>query len=102
VAIPQNLSALATTRSRKGTSVDGPQALVWKRNEIIHRRRPAPVSTYEPLIETWRLGAWYSELAVLRLCGFNGLYRSRLNDNVWAGVAEAVPWGQPARKKSNA
>jgi hypothetical protein len=92
VAIPKNLTALATTRSKKGTPVDGPLALALKRNEIIHRRRPAPVSTYEPLIEAWRLGAWYSELVVLRLCGFNGQYRSRLNDNVWAGVVESVPW----------
>ena len=92
VAIPKNLPALAMTRSKKGTPVDGPQALVLKRNEIIHRRRPAPVSTYGPLIDAWRLGAWYSELVVLRLCGFTGLYRSRLNDNVWTGVVDPVPW----------
>jgi hypothetical protein len=92
VAIPKNLTALATTRSKKGAHVDGPQALVLKRNEIIHRRRPAPASTHDPLIDAWRLGAWYSELTVLRLCGFNGQYRSRLNDNVWAGVVEPVLW----------
>jgi hypothetical protein len=92
VTIPKSLPALATTRSKRGSPVDGPQALVLKRNEIIHRRRPAPVSTYDPLIEAWRLGAWYSELVVLRVCGFNGHYRSRLNDNVWAGVVDAVPW----------
>jgi hypothetical protein len=92
VPIPKNLPALATTKSKKGTPVDGPQALVLKRNEIIHRRRPAPSSTYDPLIDAWRLGAWYSELAVLRLCGFNGQYRSRLSENVWTGVVEPVPW----------
>lgn len=92
VAIPKNLPALATTRSKKGTPVDGPQALVLKRNEIIHRRRPAPTPNYDPLIDAWRLGAWYSELVVLRLCGFNGQYRSRLSDNVWTGVVEPVPW----------
>ena len=92
VAIPKNLTALATTRSKKGTPVDGPQALVLKRNEIIHRRGAAPTLNYDPLIEAWRLGAWYSELAVLYLCGFNGQYRSRLSDNVWTGAVEAVPW----------
>lgn len=102
VAMPKNLPALATTRSKKGTPVDGPQALVLKRNEIIHRRRPAPVSNYDPLIDAWRLGAWYSELVVLRVCGFNGLYRSRLNDNVFTGVVDPVPWRPPARKKPRA
>jgi len=91
VAIPKNFPALATTRSKKGAPVDGPQALVLKRNEIIHRRL-GPVSTYDPIIDAWQLGAWYSELAVLRLCGFNGHYRSRLNDNVWVGVVDPVPW----------
>jgi hypothetical protein len=57
VAIPTNLPALATTRSRKGTPVDGPQALVLKRNEIIHWRLPAPTPNYEPLIDAWRLEA---------------------------------------------
>ena len=92
VAIPKNLTALATARSKRGTPVDGPQALVLKRNENIHRRRPAPASNYDPLIDAWRLGAWYSELAVLRLCGFAGQYRSRLSDNVWTGAVEPVPW----------
>jgi hypothetical protein len=44
------------------------------------------------LTEAWRLGAWYSELAVLRLCGFAGLYRSRLSDEVDLGAVEGVPW----------
>lgn len=92
VDIPRNLPALGTTRSRRGTPVDGPQALVIKRNDIIHRRRPGRPASYDPLIDAWRLGAWYSELVVLRLCGFNGRYRSRLNDNVWTGVVDPVPW----------
>lgn len=98
VTIPKNLAALATTRSARGMPVDGPQALVLKRNEIIHRRRPAPAPSYDPLIDAWELGAWYSELAVLRLCGFNGHYRSRLNDNVWTGVVDPVPWKKTSRK----
>jgi hypothetical protein len=100
VAMPKNLPALGTTRSRKGTPVDGPQALVLKRNEIIHRRRPQVGSSYEPLIDAWRLGAWYSELAVLRLCGFNGSYRSRLSDNIGTGIVEPVPWQEPTRKRA--
>lgn len=78
VAIPAKFTALAATRNSKGNPVDGPQALVIKRNEIIHRRRATPASNHDPLIQAWQLGAWYSELAVLRICGFTGVYRNRL------------------------
>src|SRR5260370_14122040 len=93
VAIPAKLAALAATTNSKGNAVDGPQALVIKRNEIIHRRSAAPVlKNYEPMIQAWQLGAWYCELAVLRICGFAGLYRNRLSDNIWTGAVEPVPW----------
>src|ERR1039457_2431980 len=92
VAIPAKLTALATTRNKKGNPVDGPQALVIKRNEIMHRRRATQTANYDPMIEAWQLGAWYCELAVLHLCGFTGLYRSRLSDNADPGAAEPVPW----------
>jgi hypothetical protein len=97
VAMPTKLVALAATRTRNGQPADdGPQALVLTRNGIIHRRRRVVTGPpdFAPLIDAWRLGAWYSELAVLRLCGFAGLYRNRLSDNVWTGAVEPVPWGQ--------
>jgi hypothetical protein len=56
-----------TTNFRGRPTPNSRQALVLKRNEIIHRRRPRIVSTCEPLIDAWRLSAWYSELAILRL-----------------------------------
>ena len=92
VAMPKSLPALAATRTSKGAPADGPGALVVKRNEIIHRGGATPTPNYDPLIDAWRLGAWYSELVVLRLCGFTGLYRNRLSDNVWTGAVEPVPW----------
>jgi hypothetical protein len=58
----------------------------------VHRRRATPTLNYDPLIQAWQLGAWYCELAVLHLCGFTGLYRNRLSDNVDPGAVEPVPW----------
>jgi hypothetical protein len=94
VVMPNSLPALATMRTKKGHPADGPQALVLTRNAIVHRRRrgATTIPDFAPLIDAWRLGAWYSELAILRLCGFTGLYRSRLSDNVWTGAVEPVPW----------
>jgi len=92
VAMPANFGALERIRTGRGRAArDGPDALVITRNGIIHRRRRAPTGPrdFDPLIDAWRLGAWDSELAVLRLCGFMGQYRSRLSDEV-----EPVPWQQ--------
>jgi hypothetical protein len=103
VAIPAKFEALAAMRARNGQRVtDGPHAVVTTRNAIIHRRRDrddgygegeSPTADqHRELIEAWLLGAWYSELAVLRLCGFEGLYHNRLSDNGHAGIVEPVPW----------
>jgi len=92
VAMPTALPALAAVRDGAGHRLDGPQALVHQRNAIVHRRAPVRTTDYAPLIDAQRLGAWYAELAVLRICGFTGLYRSRLSDNVWVGAVEPVPW----------
>jgi hypothetical protein len=78
--------------------------VVTTRNAIIHRRRDrddgdghgeseSPTGDqHRELIEVRLLGAWYSELAVLRLCGFEGLYHNRLSDDGHAGIVEPVPW----------
>lgn len=92
IKIPKRLAGLATTRTRKGSLADGPGALVLKRNEVVHHRAANTAPDYVALEDAWRLGAWYSELTLLRVCGFNGLYRSRLSDDVWTGVVERVPW----------
>jgi hypothetical protein len=96
VAMPSSLGALARIHTRGGRpAIDGPDALVISRNGIIHRRPRAATTgppDYSPLMDVWRLGAWYSELAILCLCGFMGQYRNRLNDNALTGTVEAVPW----------
>jgi hypothetical protein len=92
VVVPKELKALQATRTRKGTKADGPLALVLKRNEAVHRRSASAATDYPSLIDAWVLGAWYAELALLRICGFNGLYRSRLSEDKWTGSVEKVPW----------
>lgn len=86
--------ALAATRTRNGQpSDDGPHALALTCNGILHRRgrEVAGPIDFAPLIDAWWLRAWFSELAVLRVCGFAGLYRNRLSDNLWAGAVEPGP-----------
>jgi hypothetical protein len=43
-------------------------------------------------VDAWRLGMWYLELAILRLCNYEGTYANRLADEHWVGEVEDVPW----------
>lgn len=46
----------------------------------------------DELLEAWQLAAWYLELAVVRLLGYEGEYVSRLRLEGWIGDTEIVPW----------
>ena len=35
---------------------------------------------------------WYLELAILRLCNYEGTYVNPLVDEHWVGEVEDVPW----------
>lgn len=65
------------------------------RNGVVHP--PKKLSdpewpTGDELFETWRLAAWYLELAILRVLGYSDEYTSRLQLTGWAGETEPVPW----------
>jgi hypothetical protein len=92
VTVPKRLSALATTRTKDRHLADGPRALILTRNELVHRKVSNLGVNYDIIEDAWRLGAWYADLTVLRLCGFNGMYRSRLQEDKAMGVVEPVPW----------
>ena len=83
--IPSTLPKL----SQKGTSTnwDGPQVVVWVRNRVVHpHRRDQLVDGISA--ESLHLAMWYTELAVLKLFGYDGYFRDRLD----AGGIKRVPW----------
>jgi hypothetical protein len=93
VAIPERLSALAAWKPR-GHALDGPWAVVEIRNDMIHAR-PQPSShpvDYGPRVDAWKLATWYVELAILRICGYRGVYRDRVRGEPYIGTVDAVPW----------
>ena len=75
--------------SQKATSSnwDGPQAVVWVRNRVVHPdRRDQLVDGIAA--ESLHLAMWYTELVVLKLFGYDGYFRDRLD----AGGIKRVPW----------
>lgn len=71
--------------------LDSPHALTEMRNSLVHpahKRRGQYSGAY---VEAWKLGLWYLELAILRICGYSGIYGNRLVQR-WVGQVEDVPW----------
>lgn len=83
--VPSTLTKL----SHKATSSnwDGPQTIVWVRNRVVHPdRRVQLVDGISA--EALHLAMWYTELVILKLFGYDGYFRDRLD----AGRVKRVPW----------
>ena len=65
---------------------DSLHAIACLRNDLTHPivKHDASVDAY---YDVWRLSMWYLDLVLLKLCGYNGKYRSRITDDI-----ETVPW----------
>lgn len=81
-------------RVRANTPWDGPAAIAWLRNDIVHanRHRVHGRRRWKVWDQGWQLALWYLELAVLAVVGYEGYYRNRLSYEAHVGAIEAVPW----------
>lgn len=89
-APPAELSALAAFGDPKIPYA--PNTFVDVRNALVHPKSRARLDNQtDTVVESWKLGLWYTELAILKVCDHNGSYHNRLVDG-FAGEVEAVPW----------
>jgi hypothetical protein len=93
--LPSHLAQLtAVAKGQEGEQdwVDGPQAFVAVRNQIVHPGKPQRARGGRSLFEALQLGKWYLELILLRSFGFKGSYACRLKIPRYVGDVEPVPW----------
>ena len=93
--LPGKLSELtAVAIGKKGDQdwIDGPQAFVAVRNQIVHPGKRKRAKGGRAFFEALELGKWYLELILLRSFQFNGSYACRLNIPMYVGAVEPVPW----------
>ena len=83
--IPSTLPKLS--QEAKSRNWDGPQVVVWVRNRVVHPDRSAQLD-YGISAESLHVAMWYTELVVLKLLGYDGYFRDRLD----AGRIKRVPW----------
>lgn len=88
--IPAHLAEL--TKLAGGLNwLDSPHALTDVRNSLVHPERKQKASFSGCYYDTLRLGLWYLELAVLRICGYSEVYANRLTQKR-VGEVERLPW----------
>ena len=90
LSIPLGIPSLAVALSAeaKGRNwVDGPEALTEIRNKLIHGGPRKANLSDDCYVDAWKLGMWFLEMVLLKLCGYDGCYRNR-NSGEWEGV----PW----------
>jgi hypothetical protein len=93
--LPSELKALDARRNNRDPNWVGPDILFNVRNNLVHpppRLTDAEWATPDELVEAYKLAAWYLELALLRLLGYEGKYWSRLREGHSAADLELVPW----------
>jgi hypothetical protein len=93
--IPASLEEL---RRAVSDTWDGPRAFTEIRNELVHpvAKKGRWKADQLPYFEAWNLGQWYLELALLRLTGFDDVYRDRTQESKWIGSVTHLPWmGKP-------
>jgi hypothetical protein len=93
---PSELTALGRFCDERG--FDGPEAVTWMRNRLIHPKDPAePYKLQGLLAEVWLLALSYLELCLLHRIGFEGQYMPRWPPGRWEGTTEQVPWTSSAQ-----
>ena len=87
--VPRSLQHLRTKASENG-NWDGPNVITWTRNRVVHPDKHDQLAD-GLASEAWLVAMWYAELIILKLLGYNGYFRNRLNDE----AVERVPWARP-------
>lgn len=92
--VPLNVPNALTSLAAYGRSnvPYAPYKFVEIRNALVHPKKRMDVDdAADAVIDAWKLGLWYTELAILFACEYSGQYVDR-NVAQWAGQTEHVPW----------
>ena len=86
--LPEGCPELAELGSEHGWE-HGPHALVEMRNNLVHPKDKYGNVSSRAYYEACNLGQWYIELALLKLCGYEGNCANRLTQK-WVGSIEPL------------
>ena len=85
--VPANLPKLQAKAAENNGRMDSADLITWARNRVVHPDKhdqlPDGLAS-----EAWLVAMYYAELIMLKLLGYDGYYRNRLNNE----EVERVPW----------
>ena len=85
--IPAHLSKLQAKAADNNGKMDGADLITWTRNRVVHPDKHDQLPDgLAP--DCWMVAMWYAELIILKLLGYDGYFRNRLNGE----AVERVPW----------
>ncbi len=91
--VPAELEAFAGLPLPHDRPQDGPEAVAWVRNRLVHPKDAREPYRLEHLVlQTWQLLMHYGELLVLHELGYTGRFKPRYPLGRWAHDSELVPW----------
>jgi hypothetical protein len=96
---PAELAALGRLIAEKSGEQhpleDGPAAITWVRNRLVHPKDAAePYRIEQLLLDIWSLQLQYADLLLLHEVGYTSQFRKRFPPGRWGGETFQVPWSQ--------
>lgn len=91
--IPESLPGLRSIGSEK--NLDGPAAIVWVRNRLVHPKDPHDTiysQEHRIVVETWHLSRNYLALLLLNSIGYSGGYLPAVPPFGFLAGPTPVPW----------
>ncbi|WP_428097953.1 hypothetical protein [Candidatus Rariloculus sp.] len=85
--IPPHLPNFSAKAAQDNGRIDSADLIAWTRNRVVHPDKHDQLS-HALSIEAWAAAMWCTELISLKLLGYEGYYRNRLNHL----TIERVPW----------
>jgi hypothetical protein len=94
----ERLPALHQLAAEKG---DGPDAVTWVRNRLIHPKDPHDrlYARESLVVEAWQQSREYICLLLLHAIGYTGGYLSAVPPHGWLGSPSPVPWAEAAQRE---
>ena len=85
----RGLTQLSEYAKQKMNALDGPQAITYIRNNIVHPEKDETSIPTEVMGEAYYLGLLYLEMSLLHRLEYNGQYFDRRH-----GSLNQVPWSK--------
>ena len=96
--VPIDIGSSTTVLADFAGGRDGPKTIADLRNRVVHPKDGADILHISSAVlkqEAWNQSLWYVEVALMKLCQWDGPYLDRTQSlPLWEGNVSHPPWAQ--------